>query len=170
MSEMLVILRPHAFSARTADSRPGPGPPTRTSTFFTPCSCAATPAFWGVLLTADAVLGLGAAALLAREGELRHLFRPAWGDFSRAFLVAVVLYAAAVAFRKFALPPGSPAEGWLVHVYLHVGDPRSVRAHVGLFALGLSIVVLGEECRREETTEITLGSGYQHAHGCSALL
>src|SRR3954471_15349989 len=45
MSEMLVILRPQAFRARTADSRPGPGPPTRTSTFFTPCSCAALPAF-----------------------------------------------------------------------------------------------------------------------------
>src|ERR1700722_1010034 len=41
---MLVILRPQPFSARTADSRPGPGPITRTSTFFTPCSCAAVPA------------------------------------------------------------------------------------------------------------------------------
>src|SRR5579864_2958545 len=44
-SEMLVIFSPQLLSARTADSRPGPGPPTRTSTFFTPCSCAATPAF-----------------------------------------------------------------------------------------------------------------------------
>src|SRR6202522_3768552 len=41
---MLVILRPQPFNARTADSRPGPGPITRTSTFFTPCSCAALPA------------------------------------------------------------------------------------------------------------------------------
>src|ERR1700722_4957611 len=43
-SSMLVILRPQPFNARTADSRPGPGPMTRTSTFFTPCSWAATPA------------------------------------------------------------------------------------------------------------------------------
>src|SRR5262249_38726479 len=43
-SEILVIFSPQLFRARTADSRPGPGPPTRTSTFFTPCSCAATPA------------------------------------------------------------------------------------------------------------------------------
>src|ERR1700684_1282485 len=41
---MLVILSPHPFNARTADSRPGPGPMTRTSTFLTPCSCAALPA------------------------------------------------------------------------------------------------------------------------------
>src|ERR1700678_3240033 len=41
---MLVILSPQPFRARTADSRPGPGPMTRTSTFLTPCSCAAVPA------------------------------------------------------------------------------------------------------------------------------
>src|SRR6476619_329411 len=41
---MLLILRPSALSARTADSRPGPGPLMRTSRFFTPYSCAARPA------------------------------------------------------------------------------------------------------------------------------
>src|SRR6202790_1195577 len=41
---MVVILSPHPFSARTADSRPGPGPIPRPSTFLTPCSCAAVPA------------------------------------------------------------------------------------------------------------------------------
>src|SRR5258707_12509857 len=53
---MLVIFRPQLFSARTADSRPGPGPPTRTSTFFTPCSCAATPAFSAATCAANGVL------------------------------------------------------------------------------------------------------------------
>src|SRR5688572_30487100 len=53
---MLVILRPAAFNARTADSRPGPGPPTRTSTFFTPCSCAAWPAFSAATCAAKGVL------------------------------------------------------------------------------------------------------------------
>src|SRR4029077_4656467 len=41
---MLPILRPIALSARTADSRPGPGPLMRTSMFFTPHSWAARPA------------------------------------------------------------------------------------------------------------------------------
>src|SRR5581483_11633990 len=55
-SEMLVIFRPQLFSARTADSRPGPGPPTRTSTFFTPCSWAALPAFSAATCAAKGVL------------------------------------------------------------------------------------------------------------------
>src|SRR3984957_16622672 len=53
---MLVIFRPEVFSARTADSRPGPGPPTRTSTFLTPCSCAAVPAFSAATCAANGVL------------------------------------------------------------------------------------------------------------------
>src|SRR5690242_19047088 len=53
---MLVIFRPQLFSARTADSRPGPGPPTRTSTFFTPCSWAAFPAFSAATCAAKGVL------------------------------------------------------------------------------------------------------------------
>src|SRR5260221_827776 len=52
---MLVILRPHAFSARTADSRPGPGPLTRTSTLRTPYSCTATPAFSAATCAANGV-------------------------------------------------------------------------------------------------------------------
>src|SRR5690606_18053310 len=44
------------LSARTADSRPGPGPPTRTSTFFRPCSCAALPAFSAATWAAKGVL------------------------------------------------------------------------------------------------------------------
>src|SRR6185437_12226708 len=55
-SEMLVIFRPQLLSARTADSRPGPGPPTRTSTFLTPCSWAATPAFSAATWAAKGVL------------------------------------------------------------------------------------------------------------------
>src|SRR6056297_2997459 len=41
---MLMILYPSAFRERTEDSRPGPGPLTRTSRFLTPKSCAARPA------------------------------------------------------------------------------------------------------------------------------
>src|SRR3984893_9753274 len=55
---MLVIFSPQLLSVRTADSRPGPGPPTRTSTFFTPCSWAATPAFSAATCAANGVLFL----------------------------------------------------------------------------------------------------------------
>src|SRR5215218_2804563 len=55
-SSMLVTLRPAAFNARTADSRPGPGPRTLTSTVRTPYSCAATPAFSAATCAANGVL------------------------------------------------------------------------------------------------------------------
>src|SRR5215813_4814232 len=55
-SEILVILKPTAFSARTADSRPGPGPLMRTSRFFTPHSCAALPALSAATCAANGVL------------------------------------------------------------------------------------------------------------------
>src|SRR3954453_2186298 len=54
-SWMLVILRPIALSARTADSRPGPGPLMRTSRFFTPHSCAALPAASAAICAANGV-------------------------------------------------------------------------------------------------------------------
>src|ERR1700693_3116557 len=52
---MLLILRPSALRARTADSRPGPGPLMRTSMFFTPHSCAARPACSGATCAANGV-------------------------------------------------------------------------------------------------------------------
>src|SRR5271165_6287264 len=44
MSWIDAMRKPHAFSARTDDSRPGPGPLIRTSRFLTPHSSAARPA------------------------------------------------------------------------------------------------------------------------------
>src|SRR5689334_25194400 len=43
-SRMVVIVMPTACSARSADSRPEPGPDTLTSRVFTPCSAALRPA------------------------------------------------------------------------------------------------------------------------------
>src|SRR6186713_2295381 len=62
-SEMLVILNPTAFSARTADSRPGPGPLMRTSMFFTPDSAASRPA-------------CSAATCAAKGVDLREPLKP----------------------------------------------------------------------------------------------
>src|SRR5512132_4160288 len=61
---MLLILMPSAFNARTADSRPGPGPLIRTSRFFTPHSTAARPA-------------RSAATCAANGVDLREPLKPA---------------------------------------------------------------------------------------------
>src|SRR5689334_5020874 len=63
-SAIETILSPRAFNARTADSRPGPGPLMRTSRFFTPCSCAARPAD-------------SAATCAAKGVDLREPLKPA---------------------------------------------------------------------------------------------
>src|SRR4051812_18456648 len=84
-SAMDTIFRPRAFSARTADSRPGPGPLMRTSRFFTPYSCAARPA--------------DSAATCAANGvDLREPLKPAPPDVAhdsalpcRSVMVMIVL-------------------------------------------------------------------------------
>src|SRR3989338_6492287 len=55
-SVILVILKPTALSARTEDSRPGPGPLIRTSKFLTPHSWAALPATSAATCAANGVL------------------------------------------------------------------------------------------------------------------
>src|ERR1700675_3406076 len=82
---MLVILSPRAFKARTADSRPGPGPLILTSRFLTPHSCAALPA--------------DSAATCAANGvDLREPLKPAPPDVAqdnalpwRSVMVMIVL-------------------------------------------------------------------------------
>src|SRR4029450_5808097 len=84
-SVMLEIFMPSAFRARTADSRPGPGPLMRTSRFFTPPSGAARPA-------------ASAATCAANGVDLREPLKPAPPDVAhdsalpwRSVIVMIVL-------------------------------------------------------------------------------
>src|SRR5215475_6547313 len=71
MSWIDEIRNPHALSARTEDSRPGPGPLIRTSRFFTPHSCAARPAF-------------SAATCAAKGVDFREPLKPAAPEVAHA--------------------------------------------------------------------------------------
>src|SRR4051812_21298491 len=80
-----VILIPRLFKARTADSRPGPGPLIRTSRFFTPHSTATLPA-------------ASAATCAANGVDLREPLKPAPPDVAhdralpwRSVIVMMVL-------------------------------------------------------------------------------
>src|SRR5512147_1932150 len=55
-SEIELMRMPSEASARTLDSRPGPGPLMRTSRFLMPCSCAARPAISAATWAANGVL------------------------------------------------------------------------------------------------------------------
>jgi membrane protease YdiL (CAAX protease family) len=79
------------------------------------------------------------------SGELSALVRPAWGDFTRAFLAAMALFALTVVARRVLLPPGAPAEGWLVRVYLQAGHVATLRHHLGASALWIVVASAMEE-------------------------
>src|SRR5690606_3522003 len=85
MSAMLEILMPSALSARIDDSRPGPGPFTRTSSVLMPYSCATRPAD-------------SAATWAAKGVDLREPLKPAPPDVAheralpwRSVIVMMVL-------------------------------------------------------------------------------
>src|SRR5699024_8941987 len=59
--------RPAAWRERMAVSRPEPGPLTKTSTFFMPCSCALRAAFSAAICAANGV-------------DLREPLNPTWPE------------------------------------------------------------------------------------------
>jgi hypothetical protein len=89
-------------------------------------------------------LGLGAYALhrLRARGEL-HLLRPRSGDLTFGALVAFLLYGLAFVVHALFTSPGEPREGWIVRVYLLLGNPLSDTRH--LVALGVTAIGLLEE-------------------------
>src|SRR5262249_8933040 len=76
-------------------------------------------------------------------GELATWMRPVWGDFTRGIFTAGVLFGAAYAFSRWCA--GTPRESWLARLYLQFGDPRVLREHMGLVAVGLVAASAGEE-------------------------
>src|SRR6266487_850500 len=105
-SAMLLILRPSALRARTADSRPGPGPLMRTSRFLTPHSWAARPACSAATWAANGVDFL--EPLNPAAPEVAHAKVLPWSGSSfaqPAFGAAAVILTAALRgpFRVRAL-------------------------------------------------------------------
>lgn len=104
-----------------------------------------TATFWALSTGPNLVLGAFAAAWAAREGLLREWLMPRWGDFTRALMGAVALFALAWAFARIAAPVGSPREIWLTTLYGHIGDPRVLRAHGAGVAVAVVFMALAEE-------------------------
>jgi membrane protease YdiL (CAAX protease family) len=70
-----------------------------------------------------AVLAALALRRLHRRGELRLLFRPAYGDVTLGAATAGVLYGCARIAGSILAAHGSPREMWLTWLYLQLGDP-----------------------------------------------
>jgi membrane protease YdiL (CAAX protease family) len=67
------------------------------------------------------------------------------GDFTRGFAGAAVLFGAAYAFTKIVAPVGSDRESWLARLYLQLGDPSTLRKHVGFIVIAIVIMAVAEE-------------------------
>jgi len=108
-------------------------------------SRAGTNAFWALVTAPTLVVALVACWRLHRDGELAEMMRPNWGDFTRGFGGTLVLFAGAYAFTRIVAPTGSPRESWLARLYLQLGHPGDLRAHVTLVAIGIIVAAAAEE-------------------------
>jgi membrane protease YdiL (CAAX protease family) len=90
---------------------------------------------------------LTAAALwqMRRDGTLLEKLRPRGGDITFGAMAMVMLYFASIAGRKLLAPQGSAREGWIMRIYLQIGDPESLQRHLIAVTLGVVAVAVLEE-------------------------
>jgi hypothetical protein len=102
-------------------------------------------ALFGWAIGPSVALATLALVRARREGALRDWARPEWGDITRGVVGGAALFASAFAFVKVLIPVGSPREAWMARIYLQIGDPAMLRAHIGLVAVGVVIAAAAEE-------------------------
>jgi membrane protease YdiL (CAAX protease family) len=108
-------------------------------------SRAGTTSFWLLAVGPTIALAVVGVLRMRRDGVLFEWMRPRWGDATVGVAAAAALMALTWAFVRFVAPRGSVREGWLAHVYLQVGDPDVLRAHVPLVA----VVIIAAACAEE---------------------
>jgi membrane protease YdiL (CAAX protease family) len=97
-----------------------------------------SPSLLVILAAVYLMLGAVSVLRLRARGEL-SLLRPRSGDLSIGALVAFLLYGMAFAFHALVTSPGHPGEGWIVRVYLMLGDPFSDARHL----VAISVAAIG---------------------------
>ncbi len=101
--------------------------------------------FWLLATVPTLALAVG-AAILARtmnEGGVADWLRPVWGDFTRGVVGAAILFGAAYAVSR--MYAGTPRESWLARLYLQLGDPKTLREGMALYAVGILVASAAEE-------------------------
>ncbi len=99
-----------------------------TTACFHP-SMAGTPWMWLAFGLSQAPLSVLALRNMQRDGELRELLQPRWGDISMGMGSALLLLAASLGMRAMVAPEGSPRQAWLFRAYLQAGDPNLLQAN-----------------------------------------
>jgi membrane protease YdiL (CAAX protease family) len=105
---------------------------------------AGTATFWLALVGAYAVVAALALYRMWDDGSLFDVLKPRWGDLSIGALVAAVLLVGSWAARSVLAPAGTPRQGWLLRIYLQLGDAETVQRSALLTAAVLVIPLLDE--------------------------
>lgn len=80
-----------------------------------------------------------------REGVLSSWLSPRWGDFSLGFAIALVSIGGAWGFTKVVATQGTPRESWIARIYLQLGSPGDLKAHMSSVALIIITMAIAEE-------------------------
>jgi len=101
---------------------------------------------WVFILSGAPTVALaGAGAYVThRRGELKAWMSPSWGDFTRGFAGAVVLFLATLAVTKLFFL-GTSRGVFLVRLYGQIGSPTELQPYAVPLAVGLAVLAAAEE-------------------------
>ncbi len=98
------------------------------------------------LIVLGAVYAVFTAVAIGRlhlRGDLRDELRPQGGDLALGAITAALLYGIAMVGHLLITGPGSPRSGWIMRLYLQLGDP-SVGGHMLRSAAVFGVAALEE--------------------------
>jgi uncharacterized protein len=101
--------------------------------------------FWLLATVPTLALAAGALVLARRleDGGAAAWMRPVWGDFTRGVVGAAIVFGAAYAVSR--MYAGTPRESWLARLYLQLGDPKTLREGMAIYAVGILVAATAEE-------------------------
>jgi len=105
---------------------------------------AGTATFWITLVGAYAIVAALALYRMWDDGTLLDVLKPRWGDLSIGALVAGVLMVGSWAARSVLAPAGNARQGWVLRIYLQLGDAEAVQRSALLTVAVLLIPLLDE--------------------------
>ena len=102
---------------------------------------------WTLLGPCAAYAIVSALAILRmrREGVLAATLRPRSGDLTLGALVAAMLFFGALLVKTTLAPHATGREGWLIRIYMQIGDPEAVQRHLLALCLGVALLAALEE-------------------------
>jgi membrane protease YdiL (CAAX protease family) len=114
-------------------------------------SIAMRPAVSGTLLVllvpavAYVLLATFAVLRMKRAGTLSEKLRPRAGDLTFGAIVTVMLFFGALAGRTLLARHGSVREGWIMRIYLQLGDPETLQRRMLAVSIAVCAVAALEE-------------------------